>query len=259
MRRSIGQPARNAWPPFLTASSWDNIYAQLWDIALRRPGGTQTSADGTLAPALTNGEIQMIVRAWQSARRSLWPLWYQFAAAAYNWNPDNGDRLDTSAKWRDAFADVEIVRELWLSTFGLRFDLDATQLPKPRLDLDAETFDDAVWQAEVRAELRADGASASFKIPLPACKDPKTGKATTPKYTCPRGYKLVVINGIPMCKHITSGKLAKPKLECDVVKVDDPITAIGKSLRKDLATVVIVAAVLYLVLGNKPRHRAQGD
>lgn len=238
------------FPPFVTASKWSTVNSQLWDMVQRKRGkhlARYPETDGrggiapTLAPLLTNGDVVRLVMAWLAALprarvRELFPLWAQFAAAAYGWDPKT-NRFDASVKRRNAaYPDVLLV-ELWKTLMGIASDLDAELVPGPRLDLDGD-FADPVFQAEVKAELQADGASAQFKIPLPACRT-KDGKVQLPK--CKRHMKRWPY-------------LCEEWERCEPVVIDDPITDVKKKTEK---TILLVALVLcaWAVFDNQPRHR----
>jgi hypothetical protein len=182
--------------------------------------------------------LVMAVRAAVPASRTreLFPLWYQYAAAAYGWDP-KGDQLVTSTKQRDAFYPDVLLVEFWKSLTALAGDLDNAREPNPRLDLDGE-FSDVVFQGEVRAALRDDGATAAFKIPVPACKRPDGTIGTA---RCKRAMKRWPY----LCEEWEA---------CAPVLVDDPITVVKKKRDSTLLLMALVIAA-FVVFDNKPRHR----
>lgn len=153
----MAPPTRRTFPPLITASSWDGVWAACFDSALRSHGKAHAS-DGTLVPPLTNAEAVQLIFAWRGAGEV--PLWGQYAAVAYGWTPDNG-MLDVSKKQASKDYPVQIGGELWLSLQSLALGLDGKKVPSPRLDFSA-TFDDSTTQAAVAADLKADGADVKF-------------------------------------------------------------------------------------------------
>lgn len=195
--------------------------------------GTTHDADGTVAPALSNREALAIVMALRrTAQRhgAAFPLWYQFAAPAYAWTPGS-DVLDATDRQAEAEYPPDATVQLHLEIQRLTADLDEANAPDPRIELE-DTFMEAETQREVAAALRDDGARAEFKIPLPACKDPQTGKPARPVY---------------------DDRDRKWKCPGGVVTIDDPITAIIKTAAP-LAIIAILAYGAGVVLA-KPRRR----
>lgn len=231
-------PERFALPPVITASSWANAVSSLLSQQ-RSSRGTEVDDEGKAAPVMTNREALAIVEAMRRpAQRVLtgWPMWYQFAAIAYNWEANPGaPMLDASDERADAdfpaYAAVMLGEELVRLAQGL----DAVRYPDVRLDL-TDVWAQPAVMAEIGAALQDDGAQVSFKIPIPACKDPVTGKPARPvrdpstgRWTCPGG----------------------------VVQIDDPITAILKSLSK-VAVPVGVILIAYYAFENKRARRRKG-
>lgn len=184
---------------------------------------------GEIVPPLTNAEVVAIVEGvLADLGKSAMPLWYQYAAAAYGWAPP-GVVLDASPARGAALFDPELTRSFWVELDNVQMhaadndDLDAAPgpnaVPSPRLDLDA-SFTNPVIMGEVGAALGEDGAKTLWKIPLPACKDPKTGKPVGRPHRAPDG-----------------------KWTCDPVLIDDPITAVANSVMP----LVLVVGALWLL------------
>lgn len=231
-------PERFALPPVITASSWATAVSSLLS-QLRTSRGTDVDEDGKAAPVMTNREALAIVEALRRpAQRVLtgWPMWYQFAAIAYGWSANDGTPLlDGSDDRADAdfpqYAAVMLCEEILRLANGL----DAVRYPDVRIDL-SDVWAQPALMSEIGAALQDDGARVSFKIPIPACKDPVTGKPARPvkdpatgRWTCPGG----------------------------VVQIDDPITAILKSLSK-VAVPVGAIILAYYALEYKRRRRRKG-
>ncbi len=198
------------------------MWGALWE---KPPRGVVTDSEGTIAPKWTNREAMAIIYAMRRAvvLQRLFPLWYQFAAVAYGWDPTDASKmaLDASAKRADQIYDADAAVQLQLELQRITGELDDRKSTmSPDLRLDAGAFVDPLVVSDVMAALAADGADVQFKVPLPACKDPKTGKPV----------------GRPTRNKQTG------KWECAPVLVDDPATAISKSLTK----VVIPLGLLWL-------------
>jgi len=217
-------------PPVITSSSWVTLMQSLWSQSKR---GTVQDDAGIAVPAWTNREAIAVVSGLRELARGApgagFPLWYQFAAAAYGWRPDSGD-LDNSMAQADRIYPADDAVELNAELERIVTHLDLRMHPNPRMAL-VDRFNSDTFLSELRTALAQDGADVSFKIPLPACKDPVTGKPARPvkdprtgKWTCPGG----------------------------AVTIDDPLTAIVKAL----ATVAIPAALVLLAIGAfEPRRR----
>lgn len=220
-------PERFALPPVITGSTWGNVWGFMWE---HQPRGVVTDDDGTIAPRWTNREAIAMIAALRAAAGAAFPLWYQFAATAYGWEPGKS-KLDRSEAQADRDYDANAAVMLQLEISRLTADLDEQRKADPRLELDAQSWTDVAIQSEIAKALREDGAQTQFKIPLPACKDPKTGKPAKPvkgadgKWHCPGGPLLI----------------------------DDPITAIVKAL----APIAIPAALILgaaWVMTKRPRR-----
>jgi hypothetical protein len=229
-------PQRFALPPLITASKWRDVWGSLWSQLLRSRG-VVNDAEGTVAPRMTNREAVAVVEAVRDLARKAgaqFPLWYQFAAIAYGWAPDH-DELDTSQEQSDRVYDADASVMLQLEVQEFTGDLDDRNTPDPRIDL-TDVFDHPSYRAEVAAALGQDGAQALFKIPIPACKDPKTGKPAKPvrdpktgKWTCPGG----------------------------AVTIDDPLTAILKELTKVIVPIGLIVLVIGLAADNATTRRSR--
>lgn len=167
-----------ALPRLVTASTWKACLDSLWRTAAMRyaggvKGGDVIGPDGTSStPPLSNAEVVAIVFGVLAdmGGASAWPLWYQYAAAAYGWDPPRRDSLDVSRARGVAPYDAALTLALWDELDRLVTEADADRRPTPRLDLDA-VFTDAVVAGNVRAALQADGAAASLSLPMPPCRD----------------------------------------------------------------------------------------
>lgn len=208
-----------ALPPVLTASNWATVERSLESTRAKREW--------------TNREALAVVQALRGVAkrtRSGWPWWYQYAAAAYGWEPGT-DALDESAARADADYEEGAAEVLLDEARRMAAELDASGVLDARLDL-ADVWGDKDGQALIQRALADDGVKATWKVPLPACKgrdgrpavpriDPKTGKLT-----CPGG---------------------------GVIRIDDPITAILKSLAK----VAIPVALILVAVGAFESSRRQ--
>jgi hypothetical protein len=221
-------PERFRLPPVITGSSWGTVWGALWE---KPPRGVIEDSDGTAVPKWTSREAMAVIAALRAAAAGDFPLWYQFAAIAYGWTPD-GDRLSATAAQADAIypADAAALLQNEIGRLASTFD---SRRSDPRLELDSTAFDDKATIAEVAKALRDDGAEAQFKIPLPMCKDPQTGKPAKPvkgpdgKWHCPGG----------------------------AVMIDDPITALIKALSKVAVPIALVAGAAWLLGQQTARKR----
>ena len=203
--------------------------SSLWAQLAR---GVAQDDDGSIAPRLTNREALSIVSAlrdWGKGTRDGFPLWYQFAAVAYGWAPESDTLAITSAQ-ADANYPIVDAMELNREIGRIAGDLDAARHPNPRMQLE-DVFDRRETAQDVSVALRQDGASAQFKVPIPACKDPKTGKPAMP----------------------VRGKDGKWRCPGGIVTIDDPITAIIKKLQAVAVPLGII--LLGAVLINKGKRK----
>lgn len=222
-------PERFTLPPTVTGSRWRNVIASL----ARSVRGMGQASDGTPAPVVTNREAVAVIAALRKAAANVspWALWYQFAALAYGWSPTS-PTLDTSDEHADDDYDLDAAAMLVQQAGLLADQLDAANTPEPALYLE-DTWQSAGWLADVAQALDDDGANVQFKIPLPACKDPVTGKPAKPvkdpktgRWTCPGG----------------------------VVTIDDPITAIVKALAP-IAIPVALGLIAYGAFTQRRKRR----
>jgi hypothetical protein len=224
-------PERFQLPSVITSSSWLTVMQSLWSQSKR---GTVADDAGIQVPAWTNREAVSVISAMRELAKgmpagSAFPLWYQFAAVAYGWQPSS-DKLDNSMAQADRVYPADDAVELNAELERIVTYLDLRVHPNPRMAL-RDVFNSDTFMSEVRTALAQDGAKVEFKIPLPACKDPMTGKPARPvkdprtgKWTCPGG----------------------------AITIDDPVTA----LLKALAIVAIPAALVLLAIGAvEPRRR----
>lgn len=193
---------------------------------MRKHAGTVAVVDGNgytvPVPRWTNREAVAVVMALRDLARGVpggFPLWYQFAAVAYAWAPDE-DQLWATAEQADAEYPPADSIELQSEAERIVAYLDRVNHPDPRVELN-DAFGKASTLSDVSRALREDGAEpeTSFKIPLPACKGAdgrpaKPVRGTDGKWRCPNG----------------------------AVTIDDPITAIAKKLSPLAWTVILLAA-----------------
>lgn len=233
------------WPRELQGNAWEACWDTAYATARTVNGSGKApyvdprgrSYTDQLYPRITNGQAVTLIMGWMMAAgpravNSTFALWYQLAAVAYGWTPER-DKLDTSAKRRDAWYPGEVAIELWMQSSALASQLDIAAGGKDAgaiLALDG-SFDDPTFQAQVAAALRDDGASATWLIPLPACKDPKTGKPTGRPHRDKNG-----------------------KWTCDPVVIDDPITRAKKSVNGLLVLMLVVGIVVWASDNNEPRR-----
>lgn len=220
-------------PARITGSSWGNVAA-----AARRTATSEAAGDdGVLAPVWSAREALALVAAWREIARAThdgMPYWYQFAASALGWSPDTDVLVQSEAQAAAPYP-PEDAAALVIEMDRIAAARDAVQGgPAPALVIRDVWTDPDVLSA-IHDALEQDGASAQWKIPLPACKDPKTGRPSKPvrdpatgKWSCPGG----------------------------AVTIDDPITAIGKSLSKLAPLAIVVGALwVYDIVDRKSRRR----
>jgi hypothetical protein len=206
---------------------------------------------GMTAPRITNGEAVQLITAFHSAARDAFALWAQYAAVAYGWDPPDNDELDASVGRAARAYAADLTVALWLELRRLTQLLDARMLSGQsanddgaRLDLGGQ-FSDPAFVASVREHLQSDGADALFKIPTPFCTDKRTGERRWPRPPCGKDGKLR--------DPFTGADIACDKPgDCDALLLDDPITAVVKSL----LPLALVVGALWLITRptDKPRR-----
>lgn len=206
---------------------------------------TRGPSRGQQAPQLSNADASDLVGAFHGADNiDAFPLWYQYAAVAYGWSPPDSDMLDAStARGANAY-DADIAVALWLDLKRVATELDNSGSADARLIFDG-VYDDVVWLGEVRAALLQDGASATFKIPLPMCKDKRTGKRRIPRVPCDKnGQRRDPLTGALIACDMPG--------DCDPESVDDPITHAFNQL---LPWALILGALWLIRKDSQPRRR----
>jgi hypothetical protein len=150
---------RRTYPQVITGSTW----ATVWEAAELAPQRRRKPlASG--APRLTNGEAVTLVMGWLDATsKPQFPLWYQYAAAAYGWDPTTGEMTALADDLYPASLSVELSK----GTRELAARLDAEAIKSPRLEL-AYGFDDSTVRGAVAAELKDDGSIAKWRPELGA-------------------------------------------------------------------------------------------
>jgi len=228
------------WRPVYTASTWSTLWAGMHDTMASR-------APGVDAPPLTNAEAVAFIREWRDVSHSGSPLWFQFAAVAYGWNPQKRDTLTVNSK--QAARWYPLVADLWQWARGIARELDERHDSQPpRIAVDRGTFTDPVFLGNVRARLMEDGATAAFKIPSGACRDTSSGKTRYPRAPCDKngrgpliGYK----NG-----RAVYAPCDKPG-DCESEYFDDPITvAIDR-----VSTLLLMVGAVWLF--TRPTRRGR--
>lgn len=226
--------------PVYTASRWATVWRGMFtDLADR-----SHNAPG---PPMSNAEAVAFVRAWRDAGKRAGnrsPLWAQYAARAYGWSPPartylRRDDAQGAAAFPTVAADDIDAVDLWSYGKDIAGTLDTANVPDARIDVDSQSFRDPVFAGEVRAALQAEGFDAAFKVPLPGCRDKKTGKMRTPYLPCDKNGKRRIPDGRG---GLVEAKCDKPG-DCEPVMVDDPVTATAKSV---WPLVLIVGAVWLL-------------
>lgn len=230
-------------PPFISASTWSTALNAL-AVHVKSKRGVRNGV-----PRLTNGDVITILAAYQpplyGIRAQAFPLWDQFAAAAYGWNPATG-KLNATNKRRDAWFPDVMLAPLWAGLAEATRELDQQTPPQTaRLDFDGR-WDDVVFKSVVKQLVESDGAITdtrsahiAFGIPLPACKT-KDGKTRAPK--CKRA-----MNHWPY--------LCEEWEKCDPVIVKDPITVVRDKATNGFQLLLLIGAAWILFDNSKPRRR----
>lgn len=161
-------------PPLVTSSNWLTLWSSLHDAARRARGGDDY-------PRLTNREAVALVAGFRELAKPTsegWPLWYQFAAPAYGWDP-TGDRFVTSERNADARYPDDATRELWEATKRIATNLEEEQPRRePRFELSRFRIADLDFQGDVRQALIHDGAKATPAIGQPSSAPAPANKPT---------------------------------------------------------------------------------
>ena len=135
----------------LTASTWSNVWQASVEQAFRRNGAHEGST------VLTCGDVITIIGAWLHAApgmRARWPMWWQYAAAAYNWTPGHA-LLDASEIRKHATFPPSLTPDFWKATETIADELDREGVADARLDMSGD-FDDVTMLAEVADAARRD-------------------------------------------------------------------------------------------------------
>jgi len=231
------------------ASRWETVFGALFDDVLRRRG-KQLTEDGTISPALTNQEAVALIAAFRALAvmtRDGFPLWAQYAGVAYDFG--RGPlRFNTSLKQMGRMYPADIGVGLWSEGLHIFASLEKERPDVPsQFDVDADTFQSLAFVNDVKRDLQADAdkITASKKIPFPACRDKKTGKLRFPRPPCDKDGKGPI-------EPVTGRRMPCDKRgDCDPVVVDDPITAVGKSL----VPLVVGGVILWWLLAPNTRRR----
>lgn len=158
---------RRTFGPVVTASTWRTVWEASKASAARRRGEVAN------VPRLTGGDLASAVRAWLGvAGPERFPLWYQYGAYAYGWDPRT-DFMRTTTRQRDAvLSDHGIAREFWQGLAHVADELDKGD-SAPRIEYDPGVFDDPVFQGELRAMLLSDGAQPMLRHGVEVGAEPK--------------------------------------------------------------------------------------
>lgn len=231
-------------PPLLTASTWKTLVSALAENQMRRQGVVDVVVDNDTKsiPILTNREATAVIGEFRAAAQMTsegWPLWYQFAAIAYDWDVKR-DVLNAGVAHGEEEYPAEAARELWLAITGVAADLERERVTvPPRLELDPALHVDRAWQADVRKALRGDGGATSVRHPSPFCRDKKTGKLRVPRPRCDKDGR-GPINPLRPGERLACDNDG----ECDVITIRDPFEAMGSGL----GTLVAIGLVIWLSL-----------
>lgn len=181
----------------------------------------QVSQD--LAVGATNAEVVAVVSAWHDVTaaelsRAAWPQWWEHLLVAAGWEPPDTVRLTADQASRAYPQEAtEILREDLALAASI---MDRERLADQKMTIvDIRNRPDILMALAKEAEALLRVAPA-FRIPLPACKDPKSGKLGPPK------------------KDPKTGKWA-----CDVVTVEDPVSRVGSGIGKGLLVLALAYAV----------------
>jgi len=147
--------------PMISASNWLTMWTALHDAAARARGMHAG------APKITNREAVAIASSFRTLAtktRDGWPLWYQFTAVGYGWEPSS-DRFVSSPAHAAQLYRADALVEFWEATKRIATNLEEERPTEPaRLDLDPHAFADLHVQGDVRKALIDDGAKATPAI-----------------------------------------------------------------------------------------------
>lgn len=228
-----------------SGSSWSTMFRGIQQDATAKRG-RQTAPDGQDSPPLSNREAVALISAFRAIAIMTsvgFPLWSQLAAVAYDWDVRR-NRFVTSVAQMNLIYPADIGAELWSNMATVIAALDAERSDVPaRLELDDDTFQSVAFLGDVRTDIT--GARASAKFPFPACRDKKTGKLRMPKVPCGKDGKGPI-------EPVTGRRMPCDKRgDCEPAFVDDPITAVGKSIMP----LVVGGIVLWWLISPSPRRR----
>lgn len=240
-------------PRVITASAWNTVGVSLW-MDLERKRGTHENMFGGVSHKMTNREAVAIIngtRALAPMLRGKFPLWYQFAAVAYGWTPGS-DKLNATQKQADEIYDPDAGFELEKAVNSVLIEMrDNHPDVPPRLELEEDMFNEPIFQGEVARALHADGVRPQFEIPLPVCKDKKTGKLRVPKPPCNK-------DGQGPIEPVTGRRMPCDKPgDCQTATVDDPLTGIIRGVGKFAVpfAIIVIAAALFSTPRRGRRRR----
>lgn len=135
---------RPSWAPVYTASKWTTLLEGMRDITRRKQ-------------ALTNAEAASFIREWHNVSESNGPLWSQFAAAAYGYDPAGHRPLVRTAV--QGSKPYPLTDAIWHWAGSIASELDTRATQPPRIAVDRDTFMDPVWFGKVLAEVKQDGGA----------------------------------------------------------------------------------------------------
>jgi hypothetical protein len=237
--------------PLYVNTSWHSLYRQMVGMAMDRASSIRQRVPGysEAGPPLSNAEAVALIREWHLVANTPQAAWAHLAAVAYGWNGEPSGSLRRDEAQARAPYPTDSAPDLWQWVSDIADDLDRDpSQPSARISVDRDTFTDAVFQAQVITDLKQDGIDAAFKIPLPACKDKKTGKSRVPRIPCDK-------NGKGPRDPMTGAELPCDKPgDCTPVIVDDPITKVGNDLGT-LATIALLIGASWLLFDNQPKRR----
>lgn len=250
--------AKYTLPVIVDAPSWPSVVEALFTGAQDRRGRVRAS-DGTLSPPLSNQEAVAIIDEFRDVADKTsegWPLWYQFAAVAYDWDTAR-DRLDSGPTRGNKLYPVDVRRDLWVALMRVAGNMQAEHPGPGVIHPRASTFGSLSTVAAIRRALNEDGAEAAFKIPTPACKERDSGKKRLHRVPCdPKdadGWKRRKRKTFYDAVHRRWVEVDCDRPgDCENIAIDDPITAIGKSL---LVPILVVGGLLWLITARTPRSR----